>query len=117
MPWMICTGSRRTATANKKQPYDQSKFSRLPSDLCFWILSRVAFFCANSRNARKAILGTKQPITGSYQSALLRSQQMLADLRRDPYGVETLQQDLVWLEKLDGRKKMVKAPANRPNQR
>ena len=73
------------------------------------------FWGANSsRNARRqAILGTKQPISGSYQSALLRSQQMLADLRRDPYGVETLQQDLVWLEKLDGRKKMVKAPVSK----
>ena len=27
----------------------------------------------------------------------------------DPYGLRTLQQDLVWLEKLEGRKKMVKA--------
>ena len=76
------------------------------------------FWGANSsRNARRqAILGTKQPISGSYQSALLRSQQMLADLRRDPYGVETLQQDLVWLEKLDGRKKMVKATCGKSPQ-
>ena len=56
------------------------------------------------------------PSVGSYQSALLRSQQMLADLRRDPYGVETLQQDLVWLEKLDGRKKMVKATCGKSPQ-
>lgn len=27
----------------------------------------------------------------------------------DPYGLQTLQQDLVWLEKLEHRKKMVKA--------
>ena len=79
---------------------------------------RFFFLGANSsRNARRqAILGTKQPISGSYQSALLRSQQMLADLRRDPYGVETLQQDLVWLEKLDGRKKMVKATCGKSPQ-
>jgi len=68
-----------------------------------------ALYAVDDLHRIEAILGTKQPISGSYQSALLRSQQMLADLRRDPYGVETLQQDLVWLEKLDGRKKMVKA--------
>lgn len=68
-----------------------------------------ALYAVDDLHRIEAILGTKQPISGAYASAFQRSAQMLQDLRDDPYGLRTLQQDLVWLEKLEGRKKMVKA--------
>jgi len=57
----------------------------------------------------EAIVGTKLPPSGSYAAALQHTAQMLLGLRQDPCGLSTLEQDLRWLEKRDGTKKMVKA--------
>jgi len=68
-----------------------------------------ALYAVDDLHRIEAILGTKLPPSGSYVSALAHTTNMLLGLRQDPCGLATLQQDLIWLEKRDGTKKMVKA--------
>ncbi|CAE7296894.1 cspA, partial [Symbiodinium microadriaticum] len=68
-----------------------------------------ALYAVDDLHRIEAIVGTKLPPSGSYAAALQHTAQMLLGLRQDPCGLSTLEQDLRWLEKRDGTKKMVKA--------
>ncbi|CAJ1366434.1 unnamed protein product [Effrenium voratum] len=68
-----------------------------------------ALYAVDDLHRIEAILGSKQPPSGSYAGALHLTSTLVQDLCDDPFGMKTLEQDLRWLEKRDGTKRSVKA--------